>query len=98
MAKGAATFRNEVTVASLPKMLLWSTRKAPSTITVPVLAILAETDTITPPQRVRKALEHVPDVEYVSYPDSHFELFTDHGDSVRATTVNWLTARLLGCP
>lgn len=54
----------------------------------------AEPDTITPPRRVRKALERVADVEYVSYPESHFELFTDYGDSVRATTVNWLTARL----
>lgn len=94
MAQGAATYPNEVTVASLPNMLRWSTRKAASNISVPVLAILAEADTITPPQRVRKALQRVPDVEYVSYPKSHFELFTDQGDSVRATTVAWLTTRL----
>lgn len=32
MAQGAATYRNEVTVASLPNMLRWSTRKAASNI------------------------------------------------------------------
>ncbi|GGG24114.1 hypothetical protein GCM10007304_42440 [Rhodococcoides trifolii] len=95
MAEGADTYRNEVTVASLPKMLRWSTRKAASMVRVPVLAILAESDTITPPARVRKALARVKDVEYVSFPESHFELFTDHGDAVREKTVEWLADRLL---
>ncbi|MGU3432437.1 serine aminopeptidase domain-containing protein [Actinomycetes bacterium M1A6_2h] len=95
MADGAENYRNEVTVASLPTMLRWSTRKAASAVRVPVLAILAESDTITPPARVRNALESVEDVDYVSYPESHFELFTDHGDAVRERTVRWLAGRLM---
>ncbi|WP_415975708.1 alpha/beta hydrolase [Rhodococcus sp. 077-4] len=95
MAHGAESYRNEVTVASLPPMLRWSTRKAAARLTVPVLAILAESDTITPPARVRKALADVDNVEYVSYPESHFELFTDHAAAVRKSTVDWLIGQLL---
>ncbi|MGB2721927.1 MAG: alpha/beta fold hydrolase [Rhodococcus sp. (in: high G+C Gram-positive bacteria)] len=94
MARGAENYRNEVTVASLPAMLRWSTRKAAARLTVPVLAILAESDTITPPVRVRKALSRVDGVEYVSYPESHFELFTDHAEAVRKSTVKWLVSKL----
>ncbi|WP_329410641.1 lysophospholipase [Nocardia vinacea] len=95
MAKGASAYRNVVTVASLPRMLKWSTADAANKISIPVLAILAETDTITPPARVRKALEDVPNVDYLSYPESHFELFTVHGASVRDDTVEWLSKQLL---
>ncbi|WP_431235998.1 alpha/beta fold hydrolase (plasmid) [Mycolicibacterium psychrotolerans] len=94
MAAGAATYRNEVTVASLSKMLRWSTRSSVARLSVPALVILAETDSITPPQRVRKALASAPQVEYRSYPESHFELFTVHGEQVRCDTVDWLTAQL----
>lgn len=94
MARGAENYRNEVTVASLPAMLRWSTRKAAARLTVPVLAILAESDTITPPSRVRTAFADVDAVEYVSYPESHFELFTDHAEAVRKSTVEWLVAKL----
>ncbi|WP_196249056.1 alpha/beta hydrolase [Rhodococcoides fascians] len=95
MARGAENYRNEVTVASLPAMLRWSTRKAAGRLAVPVLAVLAESDTITPPTRVRKALADVESVEYVSYPESHFELFTDHADAVRQATVQWLIEHLV---
>lgn len=94
MAAGAATYRNEVTVASLPKMLRWSTRAPVANLRVPALVVLAETDSITPPQRVRKALASARQVEYRSYPESHFELFTEHGDAVRRDTVEWLANQL----
>jgi dienelactone hydrolase len=94
MAAGAPTYRNEVTVASLVKMLRWSTKAAVRQLTVPTLAILAEADTITPPDRVRKALAHAPRVEYISYPQSHFELFTEYGDRVRSDLVEWLVQHL----
>lgn len=94
MATGAPTYRNEVTVASLPKMLRWSTRASVAKLRVPALVILAETDSITPPDRVRKALTFAQQVEYRSYPESHFELFTEHGDAVRRDTVEWLANQL----
>ncbi|MEH3130144.1 MAG: hypothetical protein PGN27_09330 [Mycolicibacterium neoaurum] len=94
MAAGAETYRNEVTVASLPKMLRWSTRSTVGNLAVPALVILAETDSITPPGRVRKALAAARQVEYRSYPESHFELFTEHGDAVRRDVVHWLATQL----
>ncbi len=92
---GAVNYRNEVTVASLPNMLRWSTRKSAGKIRIPVLAVLAETDTITPPGRVRGALSSVPNVTYASYPETHFELFIQHGAAVRAQTVDWLAQQLV---
>ncbi|MEV0248395.1 alpha/beta fold hydrolase [Nocardia sp. NPDC050712] len=95
MAADAPRYRNQVTVASLPRMLRWSTAKAAGRIEVPVLAVLAESDTITPPDRVRAALRDVDQVQYLTYPESHFELFTVHGPAVRSETVKWLSAQLL---
>lgn len=94
MAKDAPTYQNVVTVASLPKVLGWSIGNRIPSNGVPILAVLAEQDSITPPARVRNALSDVRNVEWASYPQTHFELFTSYGEDVRTRVVSWLCNQL----
>lgn len=90
----APNYRNAVTVASLLNMTRYSTARAARGVAVPTLVILAEDDTITPARQVRRAVRGNPNVEVVSYPDSHFELFTTQLGPVADQTAQFFARHL----
>ena len=96
MAKSATRFRNEVTVASLWNMGRYDTAAAAAQIEIPLRVILAERDTITPAASVRAAFagRQATRVEFVTFPETHFELFEQHLDETVRLTVEWLARHL----
>ncbi|WP_068148133.1 alpha/beta hydrolase [Rhodococcoides corynebacterioides] len=98
MASPATTFVNSVTSASLVNMLRWSTAADAARVRVPLRVVLATDDSITPAAMVRRALRRVDGVDYVEFPNSHFEVFTDHADEVRHLLVSWFVRTLLDPP
>jgi uncharacterized protein len=94
MAASAPTFRNEVTTSSLLAMTAWSTAAAARKIKVPLFVVLAEDDTITPPAMVHKALAATSGVEYLTFPQTHFELLTTYYLQVRTAIVEWFVKTL----
>jgi pimeloyl-ACP methyl ester carboxylesterase len=101
MAKSAPRFRNEVTVASLWNMGRYTTATAAAQVEVPLRVILAERDSITPAASVRAAFarRRGSNVELVTFPETHFELFEQHLDETVRLTVDWLVRHLVeGAP
>lgn len=95
MAAGAPTFRNEVTLASLWNLANYHPTTDLSALRTPVHAALAADDAITPAAAARKALEPIPGVEVVEFPQTHFELFDEHLQETIDLTTQWFTADLL---
>lgn len=93
---GAPTWRNEITLASIPEVMAYRPAASAARIAVPVRAILATDDTITPAAMVREALAAVPELDVVEFPESHFELFgpDKHLDDVIALTAGWAVQHL----
>ncbi|WP_285189493.1 alpha/beta fold hydrolase [Rhodococcus sp. MEB041] len=94
LASEAPLFRNEVTVGSLWNMARWSVAKKVRGIRVPLRVIVAEADSITPASMVRKAVRAIPDVDIITYPDTHFEVLDEHADAVRRSVTEWMTTHL----
>ncbi|WP_432022606.1 alpha/beta hydrolase [Streptomyces parvus] len=95
MAADAPTYRNEVTLASLWNLANHHPGTRLSAISAPLHVVLAADDAITPAGPAREALEPVPGVEIVEFPQSHFELFDDHLQETVEQTSRWFTADLL---
>lgn len=94
MSAGAPTYVNSVTTASLLQMARHSNRRAAGRVGVPLRVILAEEDTITPADQVRRAVEKTRHVDVISHPGTHFELLDDDlAQTIRETTA-WFTATL----
>ena len=96
MAKDAPRFRNEVTVASLWNMGRYATASAAKQIEIPLRLILAERDSITPAASVRAAFagSRASHLDFVTFPETHFELFEQHLDETVRLTVDWLSRHL----
>lgn len=97
VAAAAPSFQNAVTLSSLLNLTTYSSARAARRLVVPTLAIVAERDAITPGALVRRALPDRPGIEVLGFPETHFELFTEHLDDTVAATVEWC-ARHLACP
>lgn len=94
IATTAPTFRNAVTVMSLLNLTTYSARRAAGRLTIPTLAIVAERDSITPGRLVRRALRSAEHAEVVGFPETHFELFTEHLVLTVTATVEWFAEHL----
>jgi alpha-beta hydrolase superfamily lysophospholipase len=99
MTRDAPSYINEVTVASLWNMSRYQTASAARALRVPTRIVLATRDTITPAARVRAAFEGRSEaVDFVEFPETHFELFEQHLDATVTLTVDWLGQHLLAPP
>lgn len=97
VTRNAPNFRNEVTVASLWNMSRYTTAEAAAKVAIPLRVILATRDTITPAARVRAAFAKQTDlshVDFVEFPETHFELFERHLAETVDLTVAWLGRHL----
>jgi dienelactone hydrolase len=92
--KDAPSWKNEVTLESLVNMGAYSPGDNLATIDVPVRAILATSDSITPASLARSSLAGIPNLNIVEKPDSHFELFRDRLDETISLTTEWLVKHL----
>jgi fermentation-respiration switch protein FrsA (DUF1100 family) len=90
----APTWRNEVTLASLLNMSTYTPANMVATIQVPLRAILATDDSITPAALAREALAKAPMLDVAELPDTHFELFTNRLDETIALTTEWWVMHL----
>lgn len=75
VTKNAPTYKNEVTTMSMLAMTMYSTMEDAKRIMIPLLAITAETDSITPAKKMHQALDGVKSVEFKDFPGNHFGLF-----------------------
>lgn len=98
MAAEAPRYENRVTVSSLLEVARYSAAQAASEVEAPTRVILAEDDGITPAAKVRRAVAGNANVELIGFPETHFELFDEHGDEVIGLTVEWLAAHLAPGP
>lgn len=83
------SLRNEVTLASLFEVGSYRPGDLASQIKVPLRVILAADDTITPPGPARAALRAAPQVDFLEFPETHFQLFEKHAPAVVDATVSW---------
>lgn len=91
----APNFRNEVTLASLLELIAYQSIGPDSRLDLPLRVILAASDTITPAESVRVALDGVAsNVDWVEFPETHFELFDRHLDDTVTSTVEWFATHL----
>jgi dienelactone hydrolase len=94
VTKNAPTCVNLVTASSLLAMSSYTTAADAAKIKIPLLAITAKDDSITPPSKIHKALKGVTSVEFKDFPGTHFGLF---GANLTATidhTVDFFKKRL----
>lgn len=97
ISRNAPSFHNEVTVSSLWNMARYDVSKYASSVTIPLRVILATRDSITPAAKVRAAFSKHPDlssVNFVEFPETHFELFGRHNEETIRLTVEWLVRHL----
>jgi dipeptidyl aminopeptidase/acylaminoacyl peptidase len=95
VTKDAPNYRNSVTLASLLQMVQYSTVSYAKRIKIPLLAITAKDDGITPAYRIHDALEGVEGVEFKDFPGSHFGLFGEYRDTTAELTTEWFKKYLL---
>jgi dienelactone hydrolase len=97
VSAAAPSFRNEVTLASLPKVGAYRPmrRLGPGGITVPLRTILAKDDSVTPAASARAELAEVLQNDIHEFAGTHFELFDAHLDAVVRLTVDWFARHLL---
>jgi dienelactone hydrolase len=97
MAANAPSFRNEVTVSSLWNMARYDVSRDAMSIAIPLRVILATRDSITPAAKVRAAFSKNPrlvSVDFVEFPETHFELFGRHNEETIRLTVEWFERHL----
>lgn len=94
MSRDAPNYRNEIALRSLLSLPEYRPADVADQIRIPLRAILATADSITPAAMARAALAGVDDLDIVEFSDTHFELFGEHlGETVEAT-VAWFRDRL----
>ena len=97
IASDAPSFRNEVTVSSLWNMARYDVSKDAASVGIPLRVILATRDSITPAAQVRAAFSknpHLAHVDFVEFPETHFELFGRYNEEATVLTVDWLRRHL----
>jgi uncharacterized protein len=93
--RAAASFRNEITLASLIELAAYRPAESAADIQVPMRLILGATDTITPASAARAALGKVVGLDQVELPGGHFDLIGRLLPQVVAATVEWFVEHLV---
>ncbi|QDS68313.1 hypothetical protein FKW77_010679 [Venturia effusa] len=94
VTRSAPTYKNEVTAMSMLAMAQYSTMEDAKRIKIPLLAITAETDSITPAKKIHQALDGVKSVEFRDFPGNHFGLFGANLTATIDLTVEWFQRHL----
>jgi dienelactone hydrolase len=95
MGATSPNMRNAVTLASLIEVAGYRPADVAAQIKAPLRVILAADDTITPSGPARAALSGVPVVDFLEFPETHFELFEKHAAAVIDATVSWFSRHLM---
>jgi dienelactone hydrolase len=95
VTKDAPNYRNSVTLSSLLQMVQYSTISYAKKVKIPLLAITAKDDGITPASRIHEALDGVEGVEFKDFPGTHFGLFGEYRDTTADLTTDWFKKYLL---
>lgn len=90
----APNYRNEVTLNSLVNMTRYNVHPHVEMIRVPILAIVAKEDKITPAASVRKALDPVKNAVIHEFLGNHFDLLGLDFPRVLDLTIDWFTMHL----
>jgi alpha-beta hydrolase superfamily lysophospholipase len=94
VTRNAPTYKNEVTGYSMLAMAQYSTAEDAKRITIPLRAITAESDTITPAKKIHEALKGVKSVDFKDFPGTHFGLFGANLTATIDLTVDWFQKNL----
>jgi hypothetical protein len=89
VTKNAPNYRNEVTASSLITMAEYNTEPYAQKIKIPLRAITAKDDSITPAKYIHAALKGVPNVDFKDFPGTHFGLFGANMSATVELTVDW---------
>jgi dienelactone hydrolase len=93
VTKNAPNFRNEVTASSLLAMGEYNTEGYAKKIRIPLRAITARDDSITPAKYIHAALEGLPNVDFKDFPGPHFGLFGANMSATVDLTVEWFKGK-----
>ncbi|KAF2433945.1 alpha/beta-hydrolase [Tothia fuscella] len=91
VTKNAPLYRNEVTASSLLALSTYSTVADAANIKIPLRAITAKDDSITPASKIHRALDSVKGVDFKDFPGTHFGLFGANLTATIDLTVDWWT-------
>lgn len=94
VTRNAPTYRNEVTAMSMLGMAQYSTMEDARRIMIPLLAITAETDSVTPAKKIHEAMDGVKSVAFKDFPGNHFGLFGTNLTATIDLTVDWFQKHL----
>jgi uncharacterized protein len=94
VTKNAPNFKNEVTASYLMAMAEYSTEAYAQKIKIPLRAITAKDDPITPAKYIHEALKGVPGVDFKDFPGTHFGLFGANLTATIDLTVDWFKSKL----
>jgi dienelactone hydrolase len=94
VTKNAPSYKNEVTALSLLEMQGYNTQPDAQKIKIPLRAITAESDQITPAKKIHAALAGVPGVDFKDFPGTHFGLFGQNLTATIDLTVDWFKGKL----
>jgi hypothetical protein len=94
VTRNAPNYKNEVTAASLLEMSTYSTRGDAKNIKIPLRAITAKDDSITPAKKIHEALDGVKSVDFKDFPGTHFGLFGANLTATIDLTVDWFKNHL----
>ncbi|KAE9965673.1 hypothetical protein BLS_007452 [Venturia inaequalis] len=94
VTKNAPTYKNEVTAMSMLGMASYSTLEDAKKIKIPLLAITAESDSITPAKKIHEAMDGVKSVQFKDFPGTHFGLFGANLTATIDLTVDWFQKHL----
>lgn len=93
VTKNAPNFKNEVTASSLLAMAEYNTEPYAQKIKIPLRAITAKDDSITPAKYIHEALKGVA-VDFKDFPGTHFGLFGANLTATIDLTVDWFKSKL----
>jgi dienelactone hydrolase len=94
VTRNAPSYVNKVTASSLIAMAGYSTMADAANIKIPLRAITAKDDSITPASKIHKALDGVKGVDFKDFPGTHFGLFGANLTATIDLTVDWFVTRL----
>ncbi len=90
------TWRNRVTSRSLDRYAAYEPGASMPAVTVPLLVILAEADTITPSDLIRDAVQRSgPNVETLSLPGGHYGVYTNHRERAARAAAAFLARAVM---
>jgi dienelactone hydrolase len=93
VTKNAPNFKNEVTASSLLAMAEYNTEGYAQKIKIPLRAITAKDDSITPAKYIHAALTGLPNVDFKDFPGTHFGLFGANMSATVDLTVEWFKGK-----